>query len=273
MALYYASINSGSNGNAYYVGNARHAVLIDAGLACRTMEARLQELGLDVKKLRAIFISHEHSDHIRGVNVFAKKHALPVYISGGSYRGSSIQLPTSQLHIIKGEGSIGIADLQIHFFSKSHDAQEPHSFTISHLHTTVGVFTDIGQPCKQVQVHFHQCHAAFLESNYDEDMLQNGSYPFVLKKRISSAIGHLSNTQALELFLHHASPGLQHLVLSHLSKENNSPAAAAATFAPHSHRTKITVASRERASELFFVSATHLQKTAKPVGKQITLFS
>ncbi|MFT3979399.1 MAG: MBL fold metallo-hydrolase [Ferruginibacter sp.] len=273
MALQFASINSGSNGNAYYIGNNSEAVLVDAGLSCREIETRMTSLGLDIKKLKAIFISHEHTDHIKGVDVLARKHALPVYISKGTYQHSRLRLPASQLHWISDNSSVQIDNLHINIFSKKHDAGEPQSFTIHCNEVTVGVFTDIGIACDNVIAHFKTCHAAFLESNYDEEMLQNGRYPYVLKKRITGGQGHLSNRQALEVFLQHRPPFMSHLLLSHLSKENNDPALVEALFAPYSDKTKIVVASRYQASAVYHVSA---NGSAIPVAEkpaQMSLFA
>jgi len=273
MGLQFASINSGSNGNAYYIGNKTEAILVDVGLSCREIENRMLGLGLDIFKLKALFISHEHTDHIKGVDVFAKKYNLPVYISKGTYHKSRLKLNPSQLNWISDNDFIQIENLRINIFSKKHDAEEPQSFTIQYNNVTVGVFTDIGLACDNVVAHFKTCHAAFLESNYDEEMLQNGSYPFILKKRISGGQGHLSNKQALEIFLQHRPAFMSHLLLSHLSKENNDPAIVQALFAPYSHKTKIIVASRYEASELFFISSNLTEKPIKKIiAQQASLF-
>jgi phosphoribosyl 1,2-cyclic phosphodiesterase len=118
----------------------------------------------------------------------------------------------------------------------------------------IGVFTDIGAPCTHVIDHFSQCHAAFLEANYDDAMLENGRYPHHLKKRISSNVGHLSNMQALELFLAYRPPYMSHLFLSHLSKDNNSPELAHQLFLQHAGETKIIVASRYKETEVYHIS-------------------
>lgn len=272
MGLQFASINSGSNGNAYYIGNSSAAVLVDAGISCREMEGRMLSLGLDIKKVKALFISHEHTDHIKGVDVLAKKYALPVYISKGTYQKSRLKLPATQINHISGNDSVQIENLDIKVFSKKHDASEPQSFTIQYNKVTVGVFTDIGIACPNVIAHFKTCHAAFLESNYDEDMLHNGRYPFILKQRISGGYGHLSNKQALEIFLQHRPSFMSHLLLSHLSKENNDPAIVEALFAPHCLHTKIVVASRYQASELFYVGNKGDVKLPPATAVQMGLF-
>jgi hypothetical protein len=132
------------------------------------------------------------------------------------------------------------------------------------------VITDIGYPCKRVIKYFSRCHAAFLESNYCEDMLMNGSYPAYLKKRISSDEGHLSNTQALELFINYRSPELQLLILSHLSKNNNKPELVQKLFAPYAADTKIVIASRYEASKVFEIGLGKMApKTSSPFDPSI----
>ncbi len=253
MALQISSLNSGSNGNCYYIGNDTEAVLVDAGLSCRETEKRMLLLGLDMKKVKAIFISHEHTDHISGLPVISKKYSLPVYITPGTYAKSGQQLLPSSLHWLKAQQSISIGNLSVTAFPKQHDAADAHSFIICCNGITVGVFTDIGEACSNVTRYFSQCHAAFLESNYDEDMLENGQYPVYLKTRIRSSQGHLSNRQALEIFTLYRPPFMSHLLLSHLSKENNDPLLAKQLFETHALQTKIIVASRYQATEVFLI--------------------
>lgn len=250
MSLYIASLNSGSNGNCYYVGNENEAVLIDLGISCREAEIRMKKIGLLMKKVKAIFVSHEHTDHIKGVSTLAHKYSLPVYITSETAKTGTRLIK----HLVRpfiANKHIEIGDLRILAFTKHHDAIDPHSFIIRHNETTVGVITDIGIVCNQVQYYFKQCNAVFLESNYDELMLQNGRYPQILKDRISGGKGHISNKEALELFINHRSTNLSHLLLSHLSKENNSPELVHQLFAPHAGNTLISVASRYEVSELF----------------------
>ena len=254
MALQIASINSGSNGNCYYVGNGEDAVLIDVGISCREVERRMKERSLDIHKVKAIFISHEHSDHVRGLARLSNKYKLPVFITEKTaLRGPYLVKHLSQSFCA--EQQIVVGSLVVTAFSKKHDADDPHSFIVSHNEVTVGVITDIGTACDQVVRYFQKCHAVFLESNYDEDMLMNGRYPFHLKKRISSEVGHMSNKQALELFINHRPPFMSHVFLSHLSKENNTPELAAATFEAHAGGVSVVIASRYEASEVYTISA------------------
>jgi phosphoribosyl 1,2-cyclic phosphodiesterase len=254
MALSIASLNSGSNGNCYYVGNSEEAIFVDAGLSCTETELRMKRLGLDMLKVKGIFISHEHSDHVLGLSALVQKYQIPVYINTGTLRevrGKKLRAFTCP---IENHVAVNIGDLRITPFPKNHDAREPLSFVVSCRQTTVGVFTDIGQPCEQLVHYFRQCHAAFLEANYDADMLQNGKYPYFLKNRIRNGQGHLSNLQALELFKTHRSASLSHLLLAHLSKENNAPDLVQTLFDAHKGDTQIIIASRYQESALYPVS-------------------
>ncbi|WP_293310802.1 MBL fold metallo-hydrolase [Pedobacter sp. UBA5917] len=253
MALYFTSINSGSNGNCYYVGNDNEAVLVDVGLTCKEVEKRMARLGLSVSKIKAIFISHEHSDHIKGLTVFAKKHKLPVYISTPTLKSGRLLLDANNTFNLSHLQHIQIGNLKISAFSKFHDAADPYSFTIECNDIRVGVFTDIGAVCDRLITHFKNCHAAFLEANYDTDMLQNGRYPYFLKKRIMGGHGHLSNAQALELFINHKPEYMSHLLLSHLSKDNNDPELVENLFKNVAGDTFVKVASRYEETEVYYV--------------------
>jgi phosphoribosyl 1,2-cyclic phosphodiesterase len=171
---------------------------------------------------------------------------------------------------------VEIGSLTIHAYKKFHDAGDPHSFTVSSATVRVGVFTDIGAVCKKTIQHFAKCHAAFLESNYDEDMLMNGSYPYILKKRISDGNGHLSNDEALELFIKHKPGFMSHLILSHLSKNNNTPEIVHNLFMAHANGVKIIVASRYEESKLYKIETAGPYSIVKKPGtskhKQLSLF-
>ena len=256
MALYFTSINSGSNGNCYYIGNDNEAVLVDIGLTCKEVEIRMNRLGLPISKVKAVFISHEHSDHIKGVAVFAKKYKLPVYISTATLKSSRLLLDANNTFSLSHQQHIHIGDLKIAAFSKFHDAADPYSFTVECNEVRVGVFTDIGSVCDRLITHFKSCHAAFLEANYDTQMLESGKYPYFLKRRIMGGHGHLSNAQALELFMNHKAPYMSHLLLSHLSKDNNSAELVENLFKNVAGDTFVKVASRFEETELYYVSNT-----------------
>jgi phosphoribosyl 1,2-cyclic phosphodiesterase len=258
MSLYIASLNSGSNGNCYYVGNDRDAVLVDAGISCRETERRMKRLGLPMQKVRAIFVSHEHSDHINGITVLSKKYQLPVYITPATLQHSGLRLEHHLVASFKAYEPVAIGEIAISAFPKFHDAAHAHSFVVTYNDITVGVFTDIGVPCNHLTDHFSKCHAAVLETNYDEDMLKNGRYPYHLKRRISGGLGHLSNKQALEVFLEHRPQFMSHLLLGHLSQDNNKPELVYELFNKHANGTEIVVASRYEETAVYHITGSRI---------------
>jgi phosphoribosyl 1,2-cyclic phosphodiesterase len=253
MSLFIASLNSGSNGNCYYVGNEHEAILVDVGISCRETEKRMLRLGLSMNKVKAIFVSHEHSDHISGIPVLAKKYHLPVYITPPTFYNGGLKLDDHLVIPFTAFETIDIGHLNITAFPKQHDASNPHSFIITCRDITVGVFTDIGFACEQVVHYFSKCHAAFLEANYDDEMLDSGNYPFHLKRRIRSGYGHLSNKQAADLFTGHKPAYMSHLLLSHLSKNNNDPKLVQDLFDECADGTTIIVASRHEETEVYHI--------------------
>jgi phosphoribosyl 1,2-cyclic phosphodiesterase len=272
--LQIASLNSGSNGNCYYIGNATDAVLVDAGLSCRETEKRMERLGFSMHRIKAIFISHEHSDHIKGIQTLSAKYRLPVYITEATCKSGKLLIDPALKRCFVAEKPEFIGELSITGFQKFHDAADPHSFIIKYDSIIVGVFTDIGTPCKNLVTYFKQCHAAFLESNYDEEMLQNGGYPYHLKKRITGGEGHLSNKHAYQLYIRHRPSFMSHLILSHLSQHNNCPELVNNLFSSPVTNTRIIVASRHHESEIFSIYGSAFKKmifkTTRPV--QMKLF-
>lgn len=252
--LYMASLNSGSNGNCYYVGNDTDAVLIDAGISCRETEKRMSRIGLSMDKVRAVFISHEHTDHIKGLATLSSKYNLPVYITSGTLKGCRFNLRQDLIRVLKHNQPVQIQALTIHNFLKIHDAAEPHSFMVSSGNTNIGIFTDIGEPCEQLIYHFRQCHAAFLEANYDDEMLSQSAYPYFLKNRIRGGRGHLSNKKALDLFTACRPDFMSHLLLAHLSKDNNCPDLVKQLFDAQANTTEIIIASRYEESSVYTIS-------------------
>ncbi len=271
MSLFIASLNSGSNGNCYYVGNTTDAVLIDAGISCREIEKRMKRLELSIDKVRAIFISHEHNDHIKGVEVLSKKYQLPVYITTSTLLYSQLKIAQPLTYAFKAYQPVIINELSVLPFPKFHDATDPHSFIVESKGIKIGVLTDIGSNCKHVIENFRQCHAAFLESNYDERMLEEGGYPYYLKRRIRSDKGHLSNDQALELFIKHRPGFMSHVLLSHLSKHNNCPNLVRELFVKHAGSTTVAVASREEESQVYEIQVNPLATQRRALLKKAQL--
>lgn len=247
-------------------------MLIDAGISCREIEKRLLRLELSIKKVKAVFISHEHSDHIRGIDTLARKHQLPVYITPLTLSNSSLQIPSHLQKTFRAYDAVTIGNLQVIPFPKIHDAADPFSFVVEGNGVRIGIMTDIGAPCSHVIQNLRTCDAAFLESNYDKEMLSSGRYPYYLKKRISGGKGHLSNHEALEIFHKHGS-NLKHLILSHLSKENNSEEIVRNLFENNLLGTNIVVASRYNESEVIQVYGTQNEFIAEqPEPLQLSLF-
>jgi len=266
MSLFISSLNTGSNGNCFYIGTEHEAILIDAGISLREINRRMNRLNLDVQKIKAVFITHEHSDHIRGLCSLLKKYPVPVYITNTTLQNSGLYLQSHLVRSFTAYNPIRIGSLSITAFPKWHDAVDPHSFQVSCNNVNVGIFTDIGSPCEHVIYHFSQCHAAFLEANYDDHMLDTGSYPYHLKRRIKSQHGHLSNAQALQLFLQSKPAHMSHLFLSHLSKNNNCPNLVRQLFEESSGNTKIIVASRYEETPVYKIGSQSFSSSwANPV--------
>jgi len=227
----------------------------------------MKRLGLDISLVKAIFISHEHADHISGLQVLSKKHRLPVYITNNTLRNSRLEIAKELVYSFLHSEPVSIGELSIIPFSKSHDADDPHSFIVSGKNVHIGVITDIGYACKHVIKHFKLCDAVFLESNYCEEMLENGGYPLHLKRRISSNKGHLSNDQALELFLKHKPRDLQLLILSHLSQNNNRPEIVNKMFSSRYKETELFTIERNQT-----IRITKSSRKNQPNKAQLSLF-
>ena len=261
MSLSIASLNSGSNGNCYYVGNSNEGILVDAGISCRETERRLKHLGLSIQMVKAIFVTHEHSDHVHGLPKLYKKFYLPIYMTPLTKSNMYSGLRDIPSFTFQSYEPITIGGLKITPIPKFHDAVDPHSFIVSHDNINVGVFTDTGRHCEHLIKSFQQCHAAFLESNYDELMLERGGYPQHLKDRIRKGFGHLSNKEALQLFLNHRPAFMSHLILSHLSANNNTPEIVDEMFTSVAGETEIIIASRKKETALYHING--MQKAPK----------
>lgn len=273
MQLFVTALNSGSNGNCYYIGNEQEAILVDAGISCRQTEKRMANLGLSMDKVKAIFVSHEHSDHIRGIPGISKKYQLPIYITPATLENARLSPALPNIMSFEAYAPVRIGGLTIEAFPKYHDAADPHSFVVSSEEVNIGVFTDIGMPCEHVIRHFQRCHAVFLEANYDEDMLSMGSYPYHLKNRIRNGKGHLSNRQALAIFATYKQPFLSHLFLSHLSKDNNCPDLVRKLFLKQAEATEIVVASRFEETPVYSIGAKGAKDGDQRKVGQLSIFS
>lgn len=220
MSLHFASLGSGSKGNATLVQSANALLLIDCGFTIKETERRLAVLGLSPSDLNAILVTHEHSDHIKGVGPLARKYKLPVYLTHGTgqYEGVSKLVNRQAINIHK---TFDIADINITPVAVPHDAREPCQFVFRSAQKTLGVLTDIGSITPFVIEQYKNCDALMLECNHDPRMLSMGPYPASLKLRVGGLWGHLSNQQAAELLRNIDYQKLQHLVISHISEQNN----------------------------------------------------
>lgn len=224
------AIASGSSGNCFYVENEKSAVLIDAGISAKHINLRMNELKLNPKKIEGIFLTHEHIDHIRGADVFARQLDIPIYATNGTAKNGFLCSNEELINIIKKNENVKIGSLEVEAFEKNHKAHEPVSFSVNEKNKVVSVITDVGVACKNVNERIGMSNFLFLESNYDPIMLENGPYPYFLKKWVKGDTGHLSNNQAGLAVLEHSHSKLKNVILSHISKNNNTPQVALKCF-------------------------------------------
>jgi phosphoribosyl 1,2-cyclic phosphodiesterase len=213
----------------------------------------MRRLGLPLAAVKAIFISHEHDDHIRGLEVLSRRYQLPVYINDATRQQLRLSIDPHLLRPLDPAGPVTAGTLTVTPFPKTHDASDPCSFVVSSPTVRIGIFTDLGTVCEQLIHHFRLCHAAFLETNYDEQLLDSGRYPHFLKNRIRGGSGHLSNGQALDLFVRHRPAFMSHLFPSHLSRDNNRPELVRDLFEKEARGTKIVIASRDHETEVYAI--------------------
>jgi phosphoribosyl 1,2-cyclic phosphodiesterase len=214
---------SGSKGNCTYVTDGETAVLIDIGLTAKNVVARLTEAQIDPATVQAILFTHDHVDHYRGAEVFAKKYPVRLMANEGTASGIDRAFPKAKLEweIFETASTFNIGNLQIEAFSVPHDASDPVGFVISDGNVKLGIVTDLGQPTPLVVNKLSACDAIVLESNHDYEMLMASNRPWPLKTRIAGRSGHLSNEQATELLQQVLSDRLRLLLLAHLSEECN----------------------------------------------------
>jgi phosphoribosyl 1,2-cyclic phosphodiesterase len=244
------ALASGSNGNCYYVGNEQEAILVDIGLSNREFTRRMQEAGLSLKKVKAIFISHEHTDHMKGLRVVTQMNNIQGFITHKTYENARKDYRSGNVKLFSPGDTITIGNIKIHSFSKQHDAVDPVSFRVEIGGHNIAVLTDLGIVTSEVLNQMKFCNAAFLESNYDEEMLLNGRYPAFLKQRVSSDKGHLSNNQAFELVKSLNGSPLKTIFLSHISADNNTIDLALNAFKPIENTHCIEPTSRHAASKV-----------------------
>ncbi len=248
---------SGSSGNCFYVEHNETAILIDAGISSKSIIERLNLIGKSPTKIKGIFITHEHSDHVKGVDVFARKFQVPIFATKGTAENCFLCSEEELINIIKNDELVDINGMRIEAFSKSHSAEDPVSYNI-YNNKKISIITDLGLISESVIESVSDSHILCIESNHDKLMLEHGPYPEYLKKWIKSDKGHLSNLKASLCVLEHASSKLKHVILSHLSITNNTPLLALETFSSllkerRDLKPRIALSFRERPTSLFRV--------------------
>lgn len=227
------SLYSGSGGNSTFIRVGGDAILIDAGKSARALCRALTDIGEDIENIKAIFITHEHTDHVSALEVIAKKHALPIHITSVSAerfdeRSTPCCLFRMMTHGVEFCEQVG--ELQVRSFRTPHDSRMSVGYRIEFFDgeqkRTIGFATDIGYISDEIRENLRGCEAVVLESNHDLDMLMTGPYPRDLKLRVASKRGHLSNRECADFAIELAERGTRGILLAHLSKENNEPTLA-----------------------------------------------
>lgn len=221
MTLRFASLGSGSRGNALLLETNQVRLLIDCGFPASEIARRLSQLSVDPQTLDGILVTHEHGDHIRGVGAMARRYALPVWMTAGTYRNSSYGELSSLHRIDCHAGWLSFGDLEVLPFPVPHDAREPCQFLFQAGGQRLGLLTDTGHITPHIQENLQDCDSLVLEFNHDRQMLAKGPYPPSLQARVGGPQGHLSNEQAIGLLSSLSCERLQFLLASHLSEKNN----------------------------------------------------
>lgn len=220
------SICSGSSGNCIYVGDNNTHIMVDAGVSGKKMESGMNELDLSLKDMNGILITHEHSDHIKGLGVVARKYGIPIYATGGTIEAMKTmkqlgKIPEELFHEIKADNDFYINEILVKPFEISHDAAEPVGYRFEKGDKSIGIATDLGYYSDYTIDKLKGLDVLLLEANHDVHMLQVGAYPYYLKQRILGKRGHLSNESSGQLLSRILHDGLKTVLLGHLSKENN----------------------------------------------------
>ncbi|MCX6741956.1 MAG: MBL fold metallo-hydrolase [Candidatus Pacearchaeota archaeon] len=247
------ALASGSSGNAFYVENEnQQGVLIDLGISAKKVVERLALIKRSPENIKSIFVTHEHSDHVKGVDVFARNFGVPIFLTKETSEKCFVCSDEKLINFIKNKETVRVCGMDIRAFPKSHNCADPVSYSIfsKRENRTVSVITDMGHACKNVCEAVSDSNSLFIESNHDSEMLSNGPYPHFLKKWISSDIGHMSNFQTSICILEYACSNLKTVVLSHLSEVNNTPGIALKT-------TRSMIKERKDLDPKVFVSERH----------------
>ena len=225
----FASLGSGSRGNALLVESGDCRLLVDCGFSLKELERRLALLGIDPQTIDALLVTHEHGDHSKGLKPFVRRYGVEVWMTHGTSRSRGGSVEAARLFHAE-QGCFSIKDIEVTPYTVPHDAREPCQYRFSSGGVTLGVLTDAGVVTSHIIEHLIGADALVVECNHDEVMLAGGPYPRHLKERVSGFQGHLSNRQAADLLTRLDIPRLQHLVGAHLSEKNNHPDKARATL-------------------------------------------
>jgi phosphoribosyl 1,2-cyclic phosphodiesterase len=223
MGFRFASLGSGSRGNATLVEAGDTRVLVDCGYPAREFSARCERLGFDPGSLNAILVTHEHGDHMRGVGAVARRFGVPVWMSHGTWHAADYGAIAELNRFASHAGGFTLGELNIEPVPVPHDAREPTQFVFGYRGSRFGLLTDLGSITPKVVAAFARVDALLLECNHDPDMLASGPYPPSLQARVGGRYGHLNNGQAADLLRRIDHGRLRHLVAGHLSEKNNSP--------------------------------------------------
>lgn len=228
----FASLGSGSKGNSTVVESDTACVMVDCGFGLRNACTRLERIGKSPEDLTAIIVTHEHSDHWKGIGALSAKYNIPVYLSAGSLKAKEIQSGEALFNCIDSHKDFYVGDICIKPVPVPHDAREPIQYILSNGKVQLGILTDLGHFTPHVVSSYSKCDALLLECNYDDDMLLDGPYPRFLKDRVSGMYGHLSNRQAADLLLALDLSRLKTLVIGHISAKNNDVSLIKAVIEP-----------------------------------------
>ena len=219
-------LGSGSSGNCSYIATENTCILVDLGFGWRSLGRRLHQVGLHRRKIDAVLLTHGHCDHVSGVHAFLSRHPVPIFMNEGTREEVPELQNIDGWESFSSDASFSIGDLHIEAFTVSHDAAEPVGFRFSAQGITGALLTDLGELTDPVIRKLSGCDWLIVESNYDEPMLKIGPYPWSVKQRVLSNIGHLSNQELSTFFTHHFDGHTAHIFLAHLSRRNNDPGIA-----------------------------------------------
>ncbi|MEJ5360064.1 MAG: MBL fold metallo-hydrolase [Desulfobacterales bacterium] len=250
-------LGSGSRGNAIFVSDGKTSLLVDAGLSARETTRRLRERGLDLAGVDALLLTHEHRDHVQGAERLVRRRRMPVYLTAGTWKAAPGLRDLPEVFPVACGLPLRIGTLTVEAFSVPHDAREPVGFAITAAAGRIGIATDLGCATDAVRDHLRGCRLLVLEANHDPAMLQTGPYPPFLKQRIAGARGHLANGETGRLLAALLHPGLEQVILAHLSETNNTPERALAGVAPFLEGlpVRLAAARQESASPVFRLPA------------------